>query len=149
MRRWVLCVSFTVQLSLITAAAAVVTFGPPSGPDSTDWNVLLPIALLSLQGCGQTVVSRALKFNSFTSVVLTSLYCDLFSDTDLFVLHNVERNRRISCLLLLLLGAVAGGLFTQSPLGSAGALWTAAGVKLFVTIAWLVWPGELDPVLLT
>ncbi len=145
-RRWVLCASFLTQMVLIVAAAVILTWGPKSANAKEDigWNVLIPIALVAFQSCGQAVTSRALKYNALTSVVLTSLYCDLFSDAELFSLHNSDRNRRISAPVLLLLGAIAGGLVAHSPIGTAGALWIAAGLKLFVIVAWYLLPAVED-----
>ncbi|KAB5566080.1 hypothetical protein GE09DRAFT_1171362 [Coniochaeta sp. 2T2.1] len=143
-RRWVLCASFLSQMALTIIAAAIVTFGPSVGKEEISWNVLLPIALVAFQSCGQAVTSRALKYNSLTSVVLTSIYCDLFSDPDLFKLDNPERNRRLGAPVMLLVGAVLGGLFAHSSFGIAGALWTAAVFKLLAIITWLVWPAESE-----
>lgn len=99
---------------------------------------------MAFQSCGQAVTSRALKFNALTSVVLTSIYCDLFSDAELFVApsKNVERNRRVAAPVLLLVGAVAGGVLAKSEIGTAGVLWIAAGLKVVVVVAWGLWPGE-------
>lgn len=127
-------------------AAAILTWGPTSANEreAITWNVLVPIALVAFQGCGQAVTSRALKYNALTSVVLTSIYCDLFSDAELFVTHNVERNRRISAPALLLLGAIIGGLISRSPIGTAGVLWIAAGLKLGVVLTWCFWQAAED-----
>ncbi|KAI1375596.1 hypothetical protein F4677DRAFT_454845 [Hypoxylon crocopeplum] len=148
-RRWVLCASFVLQMLFIAAAAAILTFGPrsPDGEDkkeSIDWNVLVPIALVAFQSCGQAVASRALKYNALTSVVLTSIYCDLFSDAELLALRNPERNRRVGAPVLLLIGAVLGGLLSRSPVGAAGVLWIAAVLKLLVVVSWLLWPAEKE-----
>ncbi|KAI1342589.1 hypothetical protein F5Y15DRAFT_373259 [Xylariaceae sp. FL0016] len=145
-RRWVLCVSFMMQMALIIAAAAIVTFGPKTAnaKEAIGWPELVPIALVAFQSCGQAVTSRALKYNALTSVVLTSIYCDLFSDANLFAVHNAERNRRLGAPILLLIGAVLGGLLAHSSLGTAGVLWIAAALKLFVVIAWFFWPGEKE-----
>ncbi|KAF4963804.1 hypothetical protein FSARC_8164 [Fusarium sarcochroum] len=142
-RRWVLCASFAAQALLTSAAALIVSVRPP-GPDtdSLAWNVLVPIALMAFQSCGQAVTSRKLKQPALISLVLTSVYCDLFSDRELFALENVPRNQRAAAPLLLLLGVVAGGLFAQSSVGIAGALWAAAGLKLCMVIAWLLWPAD-------
>jgi hypothetical protein len=143
----VLCASFAAQTLLTAAAAGVVTAtGPPAGQDEIGWHVLVPIALVAFQSCGQAVLSRALRYNALTSVVLTSIYCDLFSDAELFALRNVERNRRTAAPLFLLLGAFAGGRFALSSVGVAGALWTAAALKAVAILVWLVWPAEADPV---
>ena len=135
-------------MALIITAASILTWGPKSTPEQTktalSWNVLVPIALVAFQSCGQAVTSRALKYNALTSVVLTSLYCDLFSDAELFSLHNVERNRRVAAPLLLLVGAILGGTFAHSTIGTAGVLWIAAGLKSLVVVTWLLWRGEDD-----
>jgi hypothetical protein len=139
-RRWVLCVSFLVQMLFIMGAATIVTRYPKSAHE-IDWTVLVPIALIAFQSCGQAVVSRALKYNALTSVVLTSIYCDLFSDAELFSMRNVERNRRVGAPTLLLLGAVVGGLLVHTAMGPAGILWIAAGLKFVVAMSWFSWPG--------
>ncbi|KAK2031037.1 hypothetical protein LX32DRAFT_614165 [Colletotrichum zoysiae] len=142
-RRWVLCASFAAQALLCVAAAAILTVGPrTAGKDEVSWNVLVPIALIAFQSCGQAVTSRALRYNALTSVVLTSIYCDLFSDAELFAPANAERNRRAGAPVLLLAGAVLGGLFAHSSFGIAGALWAAALLKFLVVLAWFLWPGE-------
>lgn len=142
-RRWVLAASFTAQACLTAVAAGLVTSaGPPTDLQDIGWPVLVPIALVAFQSCGQAVVSRALGYNALTSVVLTSVYCDLFSDARLFKLQNVERNRRSAAPLFLLLGAFIGGHFAESSWGVAGALWTASIFKFVLVVVWLFWPAE-------
>ena len=156
-RRWVLCASFLLQMVLVIAAAAIVTFASPAVPPPTDsgsredakeyigWTVLVPIALVAFQSCGQAVTSRALKYNALTSVVLTSIYCDLFSDANLLAPRNVERNQRVGAPLCLLIGAIAGGLLEKHGghgIGIAIALWVAAVLKLAVILTWFSWPSE-------
>ncbi|KAI0406806.1 hypothetical protein F4802DRAFT_76921 [Xylaria palmicola] len=143
-RRWVLCASFALQTALIAVAAAILTFGPASADpkESIGWPELVPIALVAFQSCGQAVTSRALKYNALTSVVLTSIYCDLFSDANLLATHNVERNQRIAAPLLLLGGAILGGFLAHSSVGCAAALWVATALKLAVVVCWLFWPAR-------
>jgi len=140
-RRWVLVVSFTAQLVLVAAAAVVVMVDPEKGGDLR-WEVIVPIALVAFQSSGQAITSRALQYNSLTSVVLTSIYCDLFADPNLFVMQNAERNRRTAAPLLLLVGAILGGLWAHSSVGLAGALWTAAILKFLMVLTWLAWRSE-------
>lgn len=104
--------------------------------------MLVPIALIAFQSCGQAVTSRALKYNALTSVVLTSIYCDLFSDQDLWKGRNVERNRRVAAPVLLLGGAVLGGGLAGSWVGTEGVLWIAAGLKGVVVGVWAGWWAE-------
>ncbi|KAI0544689.1 hypothetical protein F4679DRAFT_515792 [Xylaria curta] len=145
-RRWVICASFVIQTVLIVAAAAILTFGPKTADpkESIGWPELVPIALIAFQSCGQAVISRALKYNALTSVVLTSIYCDLFSDANLLAANNAERNRRVAAPVLLLIGAIIGGTLAHSWVGCAGALWVAATLKLVIVVAWFFWPTESE-----
>ncbi|EXK78352.1 hypothetical protein FOQG_16969 [Fusarium oxysporum f. sp. raphani 54005] len=126
-RKWIRCLSFSVQALFIIAAAAILTWGPKGAdPDDIHWFFIVPIALIAFQTCGQAVISRALKYNALTSVVLTSIYCDLF--------------RMLNCLGVS--GAIIRGLFAKSELGTAGALWIVAALKLMIMLGWAVWPVE-------
>lgn len=130
---------------MIIVSALMVTLGPETGTSGpvTHW-IAVPIALIAFQSAGQAVTSRVLSYNSMTSVVLTSIYCDLFSDAQLFapLSANAERNRRATAPLLLLIGAIFGGLWAYSDVGLAGALWTAVVLKIFVIVAWCCWSAE-------
>jgi hypothetical protein len=143
-KHWVLIASYFSQLLFIALAAAIATFGSELSDDGLDWQMLVPIAAVAFQSSGQAVTSRALQFNGLTSVVITSNYCDLFSDPKLFALSNIERNRRIGAPLLLLFGTCLGGLFAHSSMGLAGALWTAVGLKGLIVVAWFFWPSEVE-----
>jgi uncharacterized membrane protein YoaK (UPF0700 family) len=142
-RRWVLLASFGAQLVLVTAAAIIVHVDTEEGGDLR-WEVLVPLALVAFQSSGQAVTSRALQYNSLTSVVLTSIYCDLFSDPLLMagLTQNDERNRRAAAPVLLLVGAVIGGLWAHSSVGLPGALWTAATLKIVIIFSWCFWRAE-------
>ncbi|KAJ2985307.1 hypothetical protein NUW58_g5608 [Xylaria curta] len=142
-RRWVLCASVFIQMALIVIAAVILTVGPKSSnpQEAIGWAELVPIALIAFQSCGQAVISRALNFNGLTSVVLTSVYCDLFSDANILARHNPPRNRRIAAPFLLFGGAILGGVLARSWVGCAGAV-VAAALKLAVVVAWFFWPAE-------
>ncbi|KAF2119118.1 hypothetical protein BDV96DRAFT_569061 [Lophiotrema nucula] len=140
-RRWVLVASFGLQLLLIVFAAVIVTwFYDPS--NQLSWTIIVPIASVAFQSSGQAVTSRALQYPGLTSVVLTSIYCDLFSDPKLFSFSNVERNRRTAAPVSLLIGAMAGGVWAHSSIGLAGALWTAVFLKALVVVAWMFWKAD-------
>jgi hypothetical protein len=138
----VLASSHLIQ-TLLTVVAAIIVMRDMSEPSGKElrWQVLVPIALVAFQAAGQAVTSRALKFNALTSVVLTSIYCDLFSDSNLFAgfMQNIERNQRAAAPIALLIGVVGGGLWAKSAYGMTGALWSAAGLKTLIILAWLFW----------
>lgn len=144
-QRWVLCASFVVQLICVTIAAIIVTIYRPTRGAPLSWPVLVPLALVALQSSGQAVTSRVLSYNGLTSVVLTSIYCDLFSHPDLLskkLFGNVEEIRRLGAVICLLFGVVLGGLWAHSSVGMMGALWTAAVLKCIMTFAWLGWKSK-------
>lgn len=149
-RRWILMASVVVQVLCIIAAALMVSFTTFSDPvnDSGDlhWHVLLPLALVAFQSSGQAVVSRVLRHRTLTSVALTSLYCDLFMDSELFVGlgTNIERNRRVAAVVLLFGGSLAGGAWSRAGIGMIGALWTAVLLKSLYIVAWFVWRKEKE-----
>lgn len=145
-QRWVLVASFTIQLLCIVVAALIVTIFHSSKDQPLGWLVLVPIILVAFQSSGQAVTSRVLKYNALTSVVLTSVYCDLFSHPDLFapklLARNVEQMRRFGAVVFLLVGVVLGGVWAHSDVGMMGALWTAAFLKGLIILAWIFWKKE-------
>ncbi|KAK0659538.1 hypothetical protein DIS24_g3798 [Lasiodiplodia hormozganensis] len=148
-RRGTLIASFLLQSCLVIVAAAIVQGGaidgtvPQSKSAATEvhWNELAPIALLSFQSAAQIVCSRTLGLSEVPTVVVTSLLCDLMSDTQILasLTGNVKRNRRASAFILILVGAIAGGWISKATRGVQYALWVVAGVKLGITLGWVLW----------
>ncbi|EAW13740.1 YoaK family protein [Aspergillus clavatus NRRL 1] len=141
-QRWVLCASFTIQMLCVAAAATIVTVHRPSRDSALSWKVILPQALVAFQSSGQAVTSRVLKLNGLTSVVLTSVYCDFFSNPAFPSLGGVEQRRRAGAVICLVLGTILGGLWAKSEIGLMGALWMAVLFKGLIAVAWLGWKGE-------
>ncbi|KZM19333.1 uncharacterized protein EKO05_0002918 [Ascochyta rabiei] len=159
-KRWVLISSFAIQ-ALLVAVVAIITTIPviPNHPpvvitrnDSEFLTFTMPstfpgsdfaaITILAFQSAGQIVASRALKYNAMPTVVLTSLYCDLMSDAQLFTAplgQNADRNRRFLGAVLLLAGAISGAFLTKSDAGFKGGLWIAVFIKTTMAVAWFFW----------
>ncbi|KAK3677165.1 hypothetical protein LTR78_002703 [Recurvomyces mirabilis] len=147
-KRWVMVLSFTIQIILMIIAALMVTLGPVTGTSDpvTIW-ISLPIALIAFQSAGQAVSSRVLGYNGLTSVVLTSIYCDLFMDPKLLTAsprENIERNRRAAAAVCVAVGAFFGGLWGNSEYGLPGALWTAIVLKGIVIVLWFFWKADKE-----
>ncbi|TID25619.1 hypothetical protein E6O75_ATG03482 [Venturia nashicola] len=143
-KRWVMFSSYLFQTLLIVAAAIIVSLDRTTTEDKEKvrWPVMVPLAFMAVGSSGQCVSSRALDKNSLTSVVLTSIYCDLFSDPRLLSFSgssNPSRNQRLAAPICVLLGALVGGFWARSEIGLQGALWTAAGLKFCVVLAWAEW----------
>ncbi|RJE23340.1 DUF1275 domain protein [Aspergillus sclerotialis] len=146
-RRSALILSFAVQTAALLAAAIMIQLGAVS-PNPEDlrapieWTQLAPISLIAFQAGGQIVASRVLAFDEIPTVVVTALFCDLLVDPKLTARVNPKRNRRVGALLALFFGAMtAGGLSRVT--GMAASLWFAMGLKLAITLAWVVWKGEV------
>lgn len=167
--RWLVLCSIFFQMGLLGIAAVVVPSTSSSASSSTtttniqgnhqqqqqqkqnlpldlNFPVTLALILISLQSSGQAYLSRIFGYNSLTSVVLTSLYLDLFSDPHLFSHHregNGERYRRIAAVVCLLAGAMVGGCMVNFGLwgGLKGALWVAVGLKGVVGLGCWFWRG--------
>lgn len=164
-QRGVLCASFLIQMVCVLCAAVIATVvkeQPPSSPsrhsnDGLAWWVLVPLALVAFQSSGQAVTSRVLNQPGLSSVVLTSIYCDLFSHPDLLscsssIFRNVQERRRAGAVVCFLVGAVLGGAWARTEVGLMGALWTAVVLKALIVVMWLVWrvdggdnEGEVQP----
>ncbi|KAL5343869.1 hypothetical protein BJX70DRAFT_351954 [Aspergillus crustosus] len=153
-RRWVLCCSFLIQLLCVAAAATIATV--ETSKPGLDWQILVPMALVAFQSSGQAVSSRVLNRNSLTSVVLTSVYCDLFSvslvpepahahthtHTQASRKFGAEDLKRLSAIVCLVLGVVVGGLWAKSSVNIIGALWMVVLGKAFIVLAWVFWKEE-------
>lgn len=145
-KRWVMVGNAVLQ-TLLTGAAALVLMLDNSNPTGGDlrWELFVGIALVAVAASGQAVSSRAVELNMLSTVVLTNIYCDLFSDAKLFgpPTSNKQRNQRAAAAICLLIGAIAGGALGRDTHGIVAALWIAAGMKLLLTVIWLVWkPAE-------
>ena len=144
--RGALLASFTVQAVLMLIAAGLVQGKvvpvPIDWKGDPDFIELLPIGLLAFQGGGQLVASRLLGFSEIPTVVLTSVYCDLGMDEKMLAKKNDKRNHRAGSIVLILLGAIAGGWINRSKAGMATAMWVAGALKLGIAVAWVFWRGE-------
>ncbi|KAK4944349.1 hypothetical protein LTR10_016235 [Elasticomyces elasticus] len=160
LKRWVIMSSFFIQMSFMIITASLISArvvgkseetadeGTNDGMSDFPWHELCPIALLAFQSAGQIVAGRMLKYNALPTVVLTSLFCDLMSNPDLFtagLLQDPDRNRRATGAVLLFAGATVSGALIKTSVGYSGALWIATGLKGVMVLAWLVWSPKKSP----
>ena len=149
-RRSTLVLSFVGQAVFVIVAAAIVQGGVIDGrypsrrdPSEVDFKELIIIALLSFQAAGQIVSSRKLNVGEVPTVVVTSMLCDLVSDPALFsIARNDKRNRRAIAFVLTLLGGICGGWISKAAGAVDPSLWTVAGLKILIALAWVFWKGE-------
>lgn len=146
-RRGTLVSSFLIQSTFILVTAAIIEAGVVDGSSprfaqDIDWRQVIPIALLSFQSAGQMVGSRILNISEIPTVVVTSVLCDFASDPRLTdpLRANAKRNRRLLGFFGILVGAVAGGWISKCAGQIQSVLWLAGGIKLLITVSWMLWP---------
>jgi hypothetical protein len=139
-------ISFGIQTLALLATAVLIQLDvinpKPEDPRvPIEWMQVLPISLLSFQAGGQICASRILALDEIPTVVVTTLLCDLLVDPKLTAKFNLKRNRRVGAFLALFFGAMtAGGLYKST--GMASSIWLAMGLKLAITLGWVVWRRE-------
>jgi len=145
LRRSTVMISILLQALLTFISALLSTIGtvPTDAGDliPSNYIVLLPLVLLSLQSGGQCVLSRFLGYTELPTVVLTSAYCDLAMDEKVLtsgLTENSKRNRRVGSMLMIVGGAVVGGFLTKDG-DIAAALWAVGGIKVGMALVWILW----------
>ncbi|KAK4868807.1 hypothetical protein LT330_006415 [Penicillium expansum] len=145
-RRSTMIISFAIQtIALLVAAILIeleiITPKPEDPRAPIEWMQVLAISLLAFQAGGQICATRVLALDEIPTVVVTAMLCDLLVDPKLTAKFNPKRNRRIGAFLALFLGAMtAGGLSKTTSMASS--IWFAMGLKLAVTLGWVVWRRE-------
>ncbi|KAL4908223.1 hypothetical protein BDW74DRAFT_188401 [Aspergillus multicolor] len=141
--RGALALSFALQMLCVAVAAGIVTVHKPNKTDELGWKIAVPLALMAFQSSGQAVTSRVVGFSGLTSVVLTSVYCDLFSYLGGSGRgKGVDEWRRLGAVVGLFVGILLGGAWAKSEVGLMGALWMVVGLKGAIVLAWVFWKGE-------
>ena len=141
---------FLIQAAFLLLAAALATPAnwipqQPAGTSRTtpddpgvirDVLIVAIIPPMAVQAGVQIATSRLLGFNELPVNVLTSTYCDLMGDAQLFARDNMRRDRRAASAVLLLAGAMAAGWLLRSSAGLRGLLWLGAGIKVVAGLAY-------------
>ncbi|KAK8089558.1 hypothetical protein PG997_004519 [Apiospora hydei] len=133
-QRWWLVLCNFFQACLVFAAAAIQHV---YGTELRGSAAVTAIALLAFASGSQVVQSRSLAMTEISTAMATAAWVDLMMDPRMFrVRGNRPRDRRVSFLLVLILGCLAGaGIYKTA--GSAAAIFVSAAGKMLVTIMYL------------
>ncbi|KAK8056755.1 hypothetical protein PG993_001982 [Apiospora rasikravindrae] len=133
-QRWWLVLCNFFQACLVFAAAAIQQV---YGTELRGSAAITAIALLAFASGSQVVQSRSLAMTEISTAMATAAWVDLMMDPHMFrVRGNRPRDRRVSFLLTLILGCLAGaGIYKTA--GSAVAIFVSAAGKMLVTIMYL------------
>ena len=76
------------------------------------------------------------------AVVLTTIWCELFADRQLFDRRRIPaRDDKFLALFCIFFGAFVGRTLVDL-IGAAGALGMGAGIRIVITLGWLVVPEK-------
>ncbi|KAI5118466.1 hypothetical protein M0805_003727 [Coniferiporia weirii] len=142
----------TLIQALFTMAAAVTVWQGGQGAVASDrgdpaWtNALSFIALgfasasIGLQG----IMGKRVNSQFATTVVLTTVWCELMADPKLFRRHFViTRDHKFLAVLALFLGGFVGRAILDQ-IGSAGAFGVGTGIRFLIALGWLFVPAKKD-----
>ncbi|KAK8019594.1 hypothetical protein PG990_004732 [Apiospora arundinis] len=133
-QRWWLMLCNFFQAALVFAAAAIQHV---YGTELRGSAAVTAVALLAFASGSQVVQSRSLAMTEISTAMATAAWVDLMMDPHMFrVKNNRARDRRVSFLLALTLGCLAGaGIYKTA--GSAAAIFVSAAGKMLVTVMYL------------
>lgn len=96
-------------------------------------------ASMGLQG----IMGKRINSPFATTVVLTSVWCELLADPALFNLRKAvaARDRKALAIFALFLGAFFGRALSAH-IGSSGALGIATGIRFLLAFGWFLVPGK-------
>lgn len=141
-RRLTLFASFLLQTLCVAIAAILVHTNTVPNNTTNSKLIFIAIPFLAAQSGAQIVTAKSLGFNEIPTTVLTSVYNDLASDTNLLAWKNPKRNRRVSAITMILLGGISAGWLSRSEAGLALVLWLGAILKLLLSASWLLFAAD-------
>ncbi|KAI6131447.1 hypothetical protein EDD16DRAFT_1469738 [Pisolithus croceorrhizus] len=150
-RIWLVC--GTLLQALLTMGAAIALWkshmpwyaAPDSGPIWTSALAFLAYGFMSASMGLQGVMAKRLNTQFSTSVVLTSIWCELISEPKLFHLRRgvVERDHKFLTIFCMLFGGFSGRCVLDD-VGPAFTLGIAAGLRLVISGWWLLIPKKTE-----
>ncbi|KAJ7089224.1 hypothetical protein B0H15DRAFT_885329 [Mycena belliarum] len=149
-RTWL--VGSTFLQVLLTMAAALTLWKSGQGSIAAErgdpsWTNTLTFAGLAFMSASlgvQGIVGKRLNTQFGTTIVLTTIWVELFTDPRLFNLRQKVKTRdhRLVAAVALFTGAFVGRAILAQ-IGAAGALGVGAGIRVLITLGWIVIPGKV------
>ncbi|KAF7348559.1 Aldedh domain-containing protein [Mycena venus] len=148
-RLWLVLATF-IQV-LLTMASALLIWKSGQGsiaavrgdPSWSNAKTFVGLALMSASLGLQGIVGKRLNTQFTTTIVLTTVWVELVTDPRLFNLRQkvITRDHKLIAAVALFGGAFAGRAILAQ-IGAAGALGVGAGVRVLITLSWIVIPGK-------
>ncbi|KAI0700171.1 hypothetical protein BC835DRAFT_1328751 [Cytidiella melzeri] len=141
----------TMIQALFTMAAAICIWksGQPSIADARSdvaWTNALAFATVGFMSASmglQGIMGKRVNTQFATTIVLTTVWCELMADPKLFKLNSLIRSRdhKVIGVFTLFVGGFASRAILQA-IGSAGTLGIGCGIRVLVAVWWLFVPGK-------
>ncbi|KAF7338711.1 Aldedh domain-containing protein [Mycena sanguinolenta] len=142
----------TLVQALMTMAAALVIWKSGQGsiaalrgdPSWTTTLTFVGLAFMSASLGVQGIVGKRLNTQFTTTIVLTTVWVELFTDPRLFKIREKVKTRdhKLIAAAALFLGAFVARALLATRIGAAGALAVGAGIRVLISLAWIVTPGK-------
>ncbi|KAI0795617.1 hypothetical protein C8Q75DRAFT_711714 [Abortiporus biennis] len=98
-------------------------------------------ASLGLQG----IMGKRVNTQFATTVVLTTVWCELMADPKLFQLrrHIISRDHKVIAIFALFFGGFVGRALIDK-IGAASTLGVGTGMRVLIAVWWLFVPGKIN-----
>ncbi|KAH9939192.1 hypothetical protein B0H21DRAFT_757223 [Amylocystis lapponica] len=148
-RAWLMLGTFIQALFSMAAALAVWKSGQGSvasdrgDPAWTNARTFVAIGFMSASVGLQGIMGKRVNTQFTTTVVLTTVWCELMADPKLFQFNRyiISRDHKIIAIVAVFIGGFVGRAIIDA-IGSAGALGVGTGFRLLIAICWLFVPGK-------
>ncbi|KAJ6532751.1 hypothetical protein DFH09DRAFT_1182173 [Mycena vulgaris] len=147
-RTWLVLSTFLQALLTMAAALAIWKSGQGSvaavrgDPSWTNVLTFVGLAFMSASLGVQGIVGKRLNTQFTTTIVLTTVWVELVTDPRLFARSKViTRDHKLIAAAALFGGAFVGRAILAQ-IGAAGALGVGAGLRVLITVAWIVIPSK-------
>ena len=137
--------------ALFTMAAAVAIWQSGEGsiaPNRTTpaWSNTISFVCLAFMSASmglQGIMGKRINSQFATTVVLTSVWCELVADPKLFNVRGrvISRDHKALAIFALFIGAFLGRAILAE-IGSAGALGIATAIRVLLAFGWLFVPSK-------
>ncbi|THH23279.1 hypothetical protein EUX98_g7897 [Antrodiella citrinella] len=148
-RAW-LCLGTFIQ-ALFTMAAAISVWKSHQGsiadersnPAWTNVFTFVTVGFMSASLGLQGIMGKRVNTQFATTIVLTTVWCELMADPKLFQLRLgvISRNHKLIAIFSLFTGGFVGRALIDS-IGSAGTLGVGTGMRLLIAFWWLFVPAK-------
>ncbi|KAH9171076.1 hypothetical protein EDB89DRAFT_1974048 [Lactarius sanguifluus] len=140
----------TIFQSLLTMGSAIALWqshqgSVASGRDVPSWTNASTYACLGLMSMSmglQGIMGKRVNTQFATTIVLTTVWCELMADPKLFILRPVTtRDHKILGVAALFVGGFCSRAILQE-IGSPASLGIAAGLRVLIALSWFFVPAK-------